>query len=285
MCSMNVACDSHVHIVGPQDRYPWIASRTYTAPPALLSSLRQAAEPLGIGRFVIVQPSFYGTDNRATLDALDELGAAGRGVAVIDPANTSPDTLRDMHERGVRGVRINLYSTMAHGVPRLADAFLPLRDAAGRMGWHVQVIAPAAVLTGAAEMLGGAGVTVVLDHYGLPDAPPGSDAGQALLALASRPSVWVKLSGPYRFAVDPLASRPPADWLHALLAAAPGRTVWGSDWPHTPLHELAAGETPPQLPYRTIPYADLVRNFHDALPSAQRDGVMIANPARLYGFA
>ena len=78
-------CDTHVHIVGPVARYPQVPERTYLAGEAPLDGLKRRGAPHGITRFVIVQPSFYGFDNSATLDALDELAGNGRGVAVIDP--------------------------------------------------------------------------------------------------------------------------------------------------------------------------------------------------------
>ena len=67
------ACDSHVHVVGPSERFPQVASRSYTAGTANLGLLRAFGKPLGITRFVIVQPSFYGTDNSCLLETLDEL--------------------------------------------------------------------------------------------------------------------------------------------------------------------------------------------------------------------
>src|SRR5207249_3257610 len=112
---LSVRCDSHVHVVGPADRYPQVAQRTYLADVAPLATLRQRGSTRGVSRFVIVQPSFYGTDNTATLEALDVLGADGRGVAVIDPAHTPAATLADFARRGVRGVRINLYSPLGKG--------------------------------------------------------------------------------------------------------------------------------------------------------------------------
>ena len=135
---MSTFCDSHVHIVGDRERYPWVANRTYTAPPATLAQLQAAAHPCGVGRFVIVQPSFYGTDNRATLEAVEALGAAGRGIAVIDPAHTSDAALQDMNARGIRGLRINLYSMMATGMPALEQSFLPVRDVAS--GWQMDSV-------------------------------------------------------------------------------------------------------------------------------------------------
>ena len=72
-------CDSHVHVVGPIERYPQLPTRTYLAGPAPLNDLRARAVARGISRFVIVQPSFYGTDNTLLLETLDSLGDRGRG--------------------------------------------------------------------------------------------------------------------------------------------------------------------------------------------------------------
>src|SRR5439155_6934047 len=84
-------CDSHVHIVGPIQKYPQVPERTYLAGVASVETLKRLGEKRGITRFVIVQPSFYGTDNSMTMDTLDALGGNGRGVAVVDPKTTSPD--------------------------------------------------------------------------------------------------------------------------------------------------------------------------------------------------
>jgi predicted TIM-barrel fold metal-dependent hydrolase len=276
-------CDSHVHIVGDPGRYPWVSSRAYTAPAAPLSALQEEAGPLGVRRFVIVQPSFYGMDNRATLDAMAALGSDGRGVAVVDPA-VDLGTLLAMDATGVRGLRINLYSVLAEPSSSLQDRFGPIRDIAGRMGWHVQVIAPAPVLAAASTLLAEAGISVVIDHYGLPDSAPDAGDGPALLALFSQPSVWVKLSAPSRLGHDPMAVEPPQDWLAAILAVNADRAVWGSDWPHTPFHPAPGNGPPPHLPWRPLRYGDLLGRFRQALPPGMEDRVLIHNPARLYGF-
>jgi len=64
---MHMRCDSHVHIVGPADIYPQSPTRTYLAQAAPLDELLSLAVPRGIERFVVVQPSFYGTDNTVLL--------------------------------------------------------------------------------------------------------------------------------------------------------------------------------------------------------------------------
>ena len=84
---------------------------------------------------MIVQPSFYGADNSATLDALDALGGQGRGVAVVDPRTAQPETLAEFHRRGVRGLRVNLYSPIkAPGGDTLEAAFAATAEAA-RVRW------------------------------------------------------------------------------------------------------------------------------------------------------
>ena len=279
-------CDSHIHIVGPLDRFAQVANRTYTAGIAALDRIEHLGAGHGIGRFVIVQPSFYGTDNAALLDGLDRLGPRGRGVAVIDPAATSAAMLGEFHARGVRGLRINLYSPMqASRVHTMAEAFAAQAAVAATIGWHVEVIAPIEGLIAAADTLARSSVPVVIDHYGLYGGhDPASETGRRLLDLVRLPHVWIKLSAPYRVSDDPLNSCPDRRWLAALIDAAPGRCVWGSDWPHTPAHD-AHGPTPQPLSYRPISYAALITDFTAALPAPDLAGpILTTNPARLYGF-
>ncbi len=277
-------CDTHVHIVGSADRYPQVPERTYLAGPAPLDELKRRGAPHGITRFVIVQPSFYGFDNSATLDALDELAGNGRGVAVIDPNNTPDATLADMHRRGIRGLRINLYSPLAAG-KRMDDSFASTAAVAKKMNWHIQVIAPLPVLLKSESLLAKSPVPVVIDHYGVyGKARPESGEGIRLLELLRHPHVWIKLSAPYRLDDGPMSTRPDREWIREMFAAAPPRCVWGSDWPHPPEASAHKGADEP-APYRDLSYDALVNDFIAALPSPRlADQIMRDNPARLYGF-
>jgi predicted TIM-barrel fold metal-dependent hydrolase len=276
-------CDSHVHIVAPPARYPQIAERHYLAGTAELATLQRAAAARNIERFVVVQPSFYGTDNSATLDALDVLGRRGRGVAVVG-ADAPDDMLRQMHRRGIRGLRINLYSILGQSAP-LAQAVAAMEKIAVNMDWHVEVIAPIALITEQAELVASAHVPVVIDHYGLYGAQRADSArGRALLDLLRHPHVWMKLSAPYRVSSNPLEAKPDREWLAAILNAAPSRCVWGSDWPHTPAHDEQKGADIP-APYRAISYTGLYDEFAAAVGSAEvTKRILSDNPARLYGF-
>jgi predicted TIM-barrel fold metal-dependent hydrolase len=280
------ACDCHVHIVGTTEQFPQTSHGSYLAPPATVESLRAVAEPLGVSRFVIVQPSFYGTDNSCLFDTLDQLGDSGRGVAVVDAASTKASILESYNQRGIRGLRLNFYSTPVAGVnQKLERSLAEMMDVLPRDTWHVEIIARGGTLAAAAQIIAKAEVPIVIDHYGLPeDEGPESPAGRALLELISLPNVWIKLSAPYRCSTDPLATSPPSRWLTALVQTAPDRCVWGSDWPHTPPRDDAPRENK-MLPYRKIVYDRLFDDFLGAVASpelAQR--ILIENPLRLYGF-
>src|SRR6202171_1317467 len=136
------ACDCHVHVVGSIERFPQIASRSYAAGPATIDSLREVAEPLGVTRFVVVQPSFYGTDNSCLFEALDELGDSGRGVAVVDVTSTSSNVLESYGRRGICGLRLNLYSRAVGDAHRqLERSLAEIADILPRPGWHIEIIA------------------------------------------------------------------------------------------------------------------------------------------------
>ena len=277
-------CDTHVHIVGSADRYPQVAERTYLAGPAPLDELKRRGARHGITRFVIVQPSFYGFDNSATLDALDELAGNGRGVAVIDPSTTPDATLADMHRRGIRGLRINLYSPLAAD-RRMDDSFAATAAVAKKMNWHIQVIAPLPVLLKSESLLASSPAPIVIDHYGVyGKARPESEAGTRLLQLLRHPHVWMKLSAPYRLDDGQMRTKPDSEWVAELYAAAPPRCLWGSDWPHPPAADAHQGAAN-GAPYRDLSYDALVNDFIAALPSPRlADRIMRDNPARLYGF-
>jgi D-galactarolactone isomerase len=177
--------------------YPQVESRTYIAGIATLDDLKRLGAARGISRFVIVQPSFYGSDNTALLEALDELGALGRGVAVVEPG-TPPAILADYARRGVRGLRVNLYSPMRDRAAHRFDGVVAaMAEMARPFGWHVEVIAAIETLATNADILAAATVPIVIDHYGLHARfDPHSAAGERLLELLRLPHVWIKLSAP-----------------------------------------------------------------------------------------
>ena len=277
-------CDSHVHIVGPLDRYPQVAERTYQADIATLKQLENVSATRAVRRFVIVQPSFYGSDNSLLLESLDGLAGRGRGVVVVDPHITSARTLATYAAQGVRGLRINLYSPLREKAP-LADRFADVAGIAHELNWHIEVIAPLAMLSENARLLEKSPVLVVIDHYAVHGTfVPAQSESRDLLRLLGLPHVWIKLSAPYRVSADPLATKPDPAWLSAILAAAQDRCVWGSDWPHTPPHEQQR-DGAVIAPYRNLRYESLVDDFVAAIGAKElAERILSENATRLYAF-
>src|SRR5258707_15275402 len=78
------ACDTHAHVFGPADRFPYTRDRSYTPPDAPLEKYLGMLDTIGFARGVLVQGSAHGRDNSAMLDALRQRPDRLRGVAVAD---------------------------------------------------------------------------------------------------------------------------------------------------------------------------------------------------------
>jgi predicted TIM-barrel fold metal-dependent hydrolase len=269
--------------VGPLQYFPQSPNRHYTAAEASLQELRHAA-PAEVSRFVVVQPSFYGTDNRVTLDAVAALQGKGRAVIVLDPRASTPEQLADLHARGVRGLRINLNSALKGDVRGISDELSLHVPLALRMGWHLELVLPFDALIAASELVAALPVDVVIDHFGLPIGhSPESEGGRRFLQLLELPHLWIKLSAPYRVSSDPLATVPPAEWIAPIVERAPDRCLWGSDWPHTPA-KADHRSRDEIVPHRRIAYRDLLENFCAPMPRDVLDRATRSNPEKLYGF-
>jgi predicted TIM-barrel fold metal-dependent hydrolase len=262
-----------------------VAERHYTPGPASVNDLQGHLVRNGLQRTVIIQPSFYGTDNRCMLQALHELQGAGRGVAVVDKSVSDAD-LRALHTQGVRGLRLNVESSGVGDIQAISAALHYWAERIAALDWHLQIYAALDALHALCHVLQSLAVPVVLDHFAMvQDATPLDDPrAQAVLSLVRSGRAYVKLSAPYR--IQSSHSAHPESVAHIAaryLQANPNRVLWGSDWPHTnrepgkAAHEVSA--------YRSIEHHTLLQGIHTWLPTdALRTLVLVDNPARLYGF-
>jgi len=62
------ACDAHFHVFEPG--FAHVPDPLYTFPDGTLEQYLRMAGVLGIERMVLVQPTFYGTDNRLLAEVL-----------------------------------------------------------------------------------------------------------------------------------------------------------------------------------------------------------------------
>lgn len=234
------ACDAHFHTFEPG--YAHVPEPLYTFPDATLPQYLEAAAALGVERMVVVQPTYYGTDNRLALDVVRRIGARAR--AVVRVADDIDDAELDrLHEQGARAVRLDLF---ARATERTTDIISYVRRMAARTaprGWHLQFYSPGTVVRDLLPFLADLDETFVIDHMGYmleQDGTTDADA-ERLLDLLRFGSCWIKLSGPYRIAKQrPLSAVAPL--ARALVAARPDRLLWGSDWPHLPDGQRDTGE-------------------------------------------
>ena len=229
------ACDCHCHIYGPFNRFPLPDDRSFTPNEAPETALRRLHNHLGFDRAVIVQSVGHGFDHRPLLDALETGRGRYRGVALLRP-ETSAEEIKSYDAAGVCGVR---FSFMAHlgGKPDLETARKTIAHVEP-FGWHVAIHVAGNGLVEMEDFIHSIPAPVVVDHMARPDIAEGLDGPvmTALCRLLDTGTVWVKLSGADRLSkvgapfsdVAPFASR--------LLAHAPERMLWGTDWPHVNLH-------------------------------------------------
>jgi 2-pyrone-4,6-dicarboxylate lactonase len=281
------AADCHMHVFGPFERFPLAAERAYNVPEAPLAAHERMKAEVGLERTVLVQASGHGTDNRAMLAALGELGPRGRGVAVIAP-QTPLAELQRMHKAGVRGVRLNLYTFAARHPGEPAALFRTYERLVAPLGWHVQLFCEPATLLALASAIERASGEVVIDHMGLPEAAGGIEQPvfQCLLSLAARGHAWAKLSGADRISRPSGNLRDALAFMRALAEAAPQQLVWGSDWPNIGFHAREQVRDDRLLPHRELDAGELLDLLAEAVPdAASRRAILVDNPETLYGFA
>lgn len=263
------ACDCHMHIYDPRFPPPGPSARLQTN--AAVAQYRLFQRRIGTSRTVVVTPSAYGTDNAVTVDAIAQLGHA-RGVAVVHDTISDAE-LKALDEGGIRGVRFTLFDP-ATAVTKI-EMIEPLSKRVNDLGWHVQILMRADQIVNAADLLARLASPIVFDHMGRLPQPEGPDhpAFTVVRRMLDRGRTWVKLSGAYMdTTVGPPTYADKARIVRAYLKAAPERMLWGSDWPHP---------TEREKPDDAVLF-DLMGEW--AGDEATRQRVLVANPARLYGF-
>lgn len=265
------ACDTHAHVISDDHvAYPLVANRAFEPSPATAEMYLDMLRRTGMTRGVLVQVSVYGSDNSYLLHVLSRHQNMLRGVVVIGP-DVADEELHGMHALGVRGARINVLVSGGVGF----DALETLAARVAPLGWHLQLFMDVRDMPAMMPRLTRLPCPCVVDHIGhmparLTTAHPGF---QALAHMVAEYGWWVKLSGAFRISDDHFAYRDVTPMAQALVALAPDRMVWGSDWPHVNLRD-------------NMPDTGDLRNLLPAWAPdpLQRHRILVDNPARLYGF-
>lgn len=264
-----LACDAHLHILDARFAMPG------NAPPADMgmAGYRRLQAHIGTTRAVIVQAKYYGTDNGCLLDAVSQLGVNGRGVAVVHPEVTDAE-LQRLHDGGVRGLRFSVWNPT--DTVTTVGMIAPLAARIASLGWHAQLHMSGDQIVEHAALIASLPCRVVIDHMGR--LPPASGtahpAFKVITGLLKAGRTWVKLSGAYlNTRIGPPDYPDVTVVARALVAIAPTRLVWGSDWPH--VTESKKPDDAGLLDLLTVWSGD----------SATRNRILVDNAAELYAFA
>ncbi len=269
-----LACDSHVHVFGPVDRFPYGPHPGAAPAPAPKEALFALHRRLGIQRCVIVQSVTHGYDNRAVEDAIEAGGGNYLGIARV-PLEVTDSELERLARGGFRGVRFNFMRHLSGGADVRDVVALTPRLAA--VGMHLQVHFESELVHTVGQALVASRVPVVIDHMGRVDATRGAGHAdfQCLLRLMEHPRFHVKVSGIDRVDSGCRAGDgyPAGVALASLLVERfPERCVWGLDWPH-PNHTHIPDD------------GELVDALARIAPSQQALAkLLVHNPQALYRF-
>jgi 2-pyrone-4,6-dicarboxylate lactonase len=269
------AADVHSHVFGPFDRFPPVEKSLYAlpdAPPEAHAAMRAA---LGMTYGVLTQPAPYGEDPSAMITAIAASDGALRGVGVAGPG-ISDHTLARWREQGIVGLRfVEMRTPQGARYPGSLgfDVLDKLAPRMRELGFHAQLWVRAESCVEELPMLERLGIPIVLDHFGSPDLEQGprQRAFSKIVERLDDLDIWVKLTLCRFFAAAPgfEAVRPFHD---RLLAEAPHRLLWGSDWPYVRLDPA--------------PDAGRMLDIFGEWTSdeALRKTILVDNPRKLYGF-
>ena len=191
--------DCHFHIVDPQ-RFPLAEGRGYQPRPDEVGTFEDFSvcmQTHNIRCGLAVQPSGYGYDNTALLDAVRRSAGRLKGIAVVPPG-IGTDELQKLKTGGIVGVRFNLVDFDPAGLAK--NGAVDLLAAVRAMDWFAQIQCSAKDFVRIEPLIRRTGVRILIDHLGRPDPQLGpEEAGfKSILALADTGLAVVKLSGAFR---------------------------------------------------------------------------------------
>ncbi len=267
------SCDSHVHVFGPHDTFPFAADRKFTPEDAPLELLQNMHRTMGFARSVLVQSACHGSDHSVLLHALDRGQGAYRAVALLGENTTDAEIAR-LNQAGFCGVRIHFAPHL--GAPPSTDDIRRICELIGPYGWHLEVHTMGSGIHDFAEIYPTVPVRVVLDHMGRFDISQGHQDNasfRTVTSLLQEHDVWIKLSGADRVSHQIPSMTDGLALARSLFLSRPDRCVWGSDFPHPNTHGF--------MPWDH----ELVNGINTIAPTEkEREQLLVTNPENCFGF-
>lgn len=257
--------DTHVHIFGPQKRFPLAEGRKLDVEDCTIDDLIALHDNLGIAHALLVQSFQHGFSYEYMLHALCREPRRFRGVTMLAPDVTDAE-LAILDDAGVVGTRF-VYRVS----PQLDTRML---SRIHEIGWqaHFMLHGEEDSAAWASQILAIPG-NFIIEHSGWPPVEKGLDspAFRLVLECLDTGRCWVKLSP--RFSKQKtLPFSDVAPFVHAMIARAPTRLLWGLDWPHPNYFDPMPND------------ADLLDLMLDWVPDdAVRRQIFVDNPSQLFG--
>jgi 2-pyrone-4,6-dicarboxylate lactonase len=264
------ACDCHFHFLGPQTEFPFNPNRKFVPDvdheDSTIEDWKKMQSALGLQRGLLVQSMMYYPSYEMALHGLSLM--PDRLRAVVSPrADISDRELDILTKAGTVGIRFT------HPTGETIDKRLVRRT--HEFGWsmHYLLHGDEHVAAWRKDILASPG-KFIIEHIGNTPVEKGLDhpTFKFVLECLDTGRCWVKLS-PRISKEETLPFSDVAPFVKALVARAPNRLLWGSDWPH------------PQY-WRPMPSdSDLLDMMLDWAPDeAVRKKIFVDNPAEAFGF-
>jgi predicted TIM-barrel fold metal-dependent hydrolase len=263
--------DMHFHVFGPPNLFPYAEARRYTPPTAPIEHWFEMASAIGISNGLLVTPSVHDLDPAVTLDAIRKSEGRLRGVIRANNELT-PEEVKRLHDGGIRGLRFPFAAVVRrtfdekqvrHNVARIEAA-----------SWFAEFQIDGNALEQHAELIAGVPVPVMIDEFGGVQPKHGLDqpSFRILLDLLARKNIWLKLTCADRFLREGTRYEDIVAMSRAVIAKAPERIIWGTDWPHAYIYKA-----------RMMPDdAELLDMLLDFAPDEKiRSQILVDNPRRL----
>lgn len=236
------AIDTHVHLwSNDYSKYP--LAQGFTPSQMALAKFEAAdilaeAKQNGVGKAVLVQMSYYGSDNKFLLETIARDPLQFRGIAVIDEYQAHPEeVMHSLSRLGICGFRVTLLDP-SKALQERRGLKQMFEYAAGRKFAMCLLLNPDAIGEAAILCRNFPDTPVVIDHMariGM-SGPIEMQHVEALCELAQFPQVTIKLSAFYALSSNHLYGD-----LSFLIRAlykvfGPTRLMWGSDSPFEVIH-------------------------------------------------
>lgn len=206
--------DAHFHIIDPA--FPLTPNEGYLPEPFTVSMYQAAVEPFQIMGGVVVSGSFQAFDQGYLLAALKNFGSSYAGVLNL-PANTKDEQIVALYQKGIKGIRFNLFRGGSETIDHLLDFAKRIYDLCGM---HVELYISGEQIEAHVDLLKQL-PKFSIDHLGL------TKTGlNALLKLVEN-GAHVKATGFMRVDFDPLSR------MKQISAINPNALLFGTDLPGT----------------------------------------------------